>query len=142
VIEIQEAPVDRAKLSAVKAELGAAFAKVLGYFREDGIKSIEQIEAAFAQRSAVALVRPAHTLKGEALQFGAEPLGMAAERIEKAARDAVEAHNFPLTVREDVERLRGLFEGALGVLEREAAPAAPIRRPGIGFGRKVGFGRA
>jgi histidine phosphotransfer protein HptB len=143
VIEAQHAPIDRAKLNGIRAELGGSFARVLGYFREDGIKSIEQIEAGVMGRSAVALVRPAHTLKGEALQFGALPLALAAERVEKAARDAVEAHGFPDQVLGDVRQLRSLFETALAALEREAtASAAPIRRATVGFGKRVGFGRA
>ncbi|WP_174274636.1 Hpt domain-containing protein [Sphingomonas bacterium] len=131
--------VDRTAFDQTKRELGESFARILGYFREDGVKSIRAIEQAMHAESAVALVRPAHTLKGESLQFGAEPLGLTAERIERAARDAVEMHSFPYDVAEEVAKLRPLFAETLAYFDREVAVAAPIpaRRAG-GFGRKVG----
>ena len=45
----------------------------LRYFREDGAKSLNQIEQAMRDENTIALVIPAHTLKGETRQFGAEP---------------------------------------------------------------------
>ncbi|MES1115673.1 Hpt domain-containing protein, partial [Limosilactobacillus fermentum] len=68
-----------------RAELGAGFVRILGYFREDGVKSVAAIETAMRARNAAAMVIPAHTLKGEARQFGAEPLAILAERIEAIA---------------------------------------------------------
>ena len=131
--------IDQAKLGLLRQELGVSFARILGYFREDGAKSIDAIEEAVRQRSAVALVRPAHTLKGEALQFGASVLAGLAERIEMCARRAVEDHVFPIELTEYVVDLRPLFDQALAVLTRETAFAAPIRRV-VGFGRKVASG--
>jgi len=128
--------IDRTKFAQVRAELGANFHRVLGYFREDGEKTITQIEEAMRDRSATALVRPAHTLKGESLQFGAEPLALTAERIEKAARRSVEARTFPEDVLHDVVTLRELFAKTLSAFDREAPPQAPMRRA-MGFGRKV-----
>lgn len=128
-------------LNALRAELGAHFSRILSYFAEDGVKSLDQIEDAVRNRDAVALVRPAHTLKGESLQFGAEALGYCAERVEMAARAGVEAHNFPAEIVEDAERMRPLFEEAIAALRLEVAPVAkpaPLRRPMGGFGRKVG----
>ena len=130
-------------LSAIRLELGAHFPRILGYFAEDGVKSVQAVEEAVANRDAVALVRPAHTLKGEALQFGAEALGYAAEYIEQAARAGVEAHSFPLDIVEFSTKLRPLFEEALVALQHAVAPkpaavAMPLRRPVGGFGRKVG----
>jgi HPt (histidine-containing phosphotransfer) domain-containing protein len=139
---VDEHPViDRGKLNAIRAELGTHFPRILSYFAEDGVKSVAAIEDAVRNRDAVALVRPAHTLKGESLQFGAEALGFAAEHIEKAARDGVESRVFPADITEVATRLRPLFEEALAALEREAAPVItqpPLRRPAAGFGRKVG----
>ncbi len=132
--------IDREKLNAIRAELGTHFPRILGYFAEDGVKSVAAIEDAVRNRDTVALVRPAHTLKGESLQFGAEALGVAAERVEKAARDGVEAHAFPTDIIEFSTRLRPLFEEALAALQRAAAPTvtqASLRRA-AGFGRKVG----
>jgi histidine phosphotransfer protein HptB len=134
-------PINNDTLSALRLELGVHFARILGYFAEDGVKSVQAIEDAVAKRDPVALVRPAHTLKGESLQFGAEALGYAAEKIEMAARAGVEAHVFPLDMVDFSWKLRPLFEEALGALQHAAAPApAPMafRRPFAGFGRKVG----
>ena len=57
-----------------RAELGPGFIRILGYYREDGEKSVARIEQAMREHDTVALVIPAHTLKGESRQFGAEPL--------------------------------------------------------------------
>lgn len=134
-------PINNETLSALRLELGVHFARILSYFAEDGVKSVQEIEDAVAKRDAVALVRPAHTLKGESLQFGCEALGYAAEYVEKAARAAVEAHNFPNEIVDFSWKIRPLFKEALAALEHAAAPKpapAPIRRPAAGFGRKVG----
>jgi HPt (histidine-containing phosphotransfer) domain-containing protein len=133
--------IDHDTLNALRAELGVHFSRILSYFADDGAKSVEAIEDAVRARDVVALVRPAHTLKGEALQFGAEALGVAAEYVEEAARDGVESRSFPLDMVEYTARLRPLFAEALAALQREAAPVAapmPVRRVGAGFGRKVG----
>jgi HPt (histidine-containing phosphotransfer) domain-containing protein len=132
--------IDRSKLDGLRQELGSNFSRILGYFREDGVKSIAAIEEAIRQGSAVAIVRPAHTLKGESLQFGAIALGAMAEQIEMAARRAVEDHVFPIDVVEYAVNLRPLFEEATTLLARETAVTAPIRRAVGGFGRKVATG--
>jgi HPt (histidine-containing phosphotransfer) domain-containing protein len=137
-VSVTEA-IDRLRLAALRQELGNGFTRILGYFREDGAKSIDAIEEAIRQRSAVALVRPAHTLKGESFQFGAMPLGLMAEKIEMAARRAVEDRVFPLDVVEYAIKLRPLFEEALAVLTRETAALSPIGRA-MGFGRKIAAG--
>lgn len=134
-------PINPDTLHALRSELGEHFVRILGYFAEDGIKSVQAIEDAVAKRDPVALVRPAHTLKGESLQFGAEALGYAAEKIEMAARAGVEAHAFPLDMVDFSWKMRPLFEEALTALQQAAAPkpaAAPLRRPVGAFGRKVG----
>lgn len=120
-----------------RAELGADFVRILGYFREDGVKSVSAIEEAMRERSAASLVRPAHTLKGESLQFGAEPLGALAERIEHVARRCVETRDAPDELIQDVVQLRPLFEQTLQLFEREANPLANRRPAPGGFGRKV-----
>jgi HPt (histidine-containing phosphotransfer) domain-containing protein len=133
--------IDHAKLNALRGELGVHVTRILSYFAEDGVKSLEAIEDAVRIRDSVALVRPAHTLKGEALQFGAEALGYAAEYVEKSARDGVEARTFPRDIIEYSKCLRPLFEEALTALQHSAAPVVapmPLRRAGTGFGRKVG----
>ena len=119
-----------------RAELGAGFVRILGYFREDGVKSVAAIEAAMRAQNAAAMVIPAHTLKGEARQFGAEPLGEMAERIETIARDCVESRDTPEAALADIVALSPLFEQTLSMLEREANPLVE-RRPQQGFGRRA-----
>lgn len=140
--------VDWRAYGQARSELGAGFVRILGYFREDGFKSVVALEDAMRARSAPAMVIPAHTLKGESRQFGAEPLGALAEMIETIARDCVEAQDTPESALEHIVRLRPLFEQTLALLEREASPLVE-RRPAFsggagGFGRKAPaqFGRA
>ena len=117
-----------------RAELGAGFVRILGYFREDGVKSVAAIETAMRAQNPAAMIIPAHTLKGEARQFGAEPLGAIAERIEAIARDCVENRDTPEEALADIVALRPMFEQTLSMLEREANPLVE-RRPA--FGRRV-----
>jgi HPt (histidine-containing phosphotransfer) domain-containing protein len=136
--------VDWGVFARVRSELGTGFVRILGYFREDGIKSVHQIEQAIRDRSAAALVLPAHTLKGEARQFGAVPLAELAEVIEMAARRCVEARETPDELIERVVELRPVFDATLRLFDREVNPIVE-RRPGTGgFGRKPagGFGLA
>ena len=93
-----------------RAELGPGFIRILSYFREDGAKSLNQIEQAMHEENTIALVIPAHTLKGEARQFGAEPLAAIAELIESTARLCIETHRFPDELVKDVVQLRRLFQ--------------------------------
>jgi HPt (histidine-containing phosphotransfer) domain-containing protein len=129
--------VDWTVFARARSELGAGFVRILGYFREDGVKSVSAIEQAMRAKSAAAMVIPAHTLKGESRQFGAEPLAVLAETIEEIARDCVEKHDTCDEALEHVVRLRPLFVETLALLEREANPIVP-RRPLAGAG---GFGR-
>lgn len=117
--------------SQARAELGANFVRILGYFREDGVKSLDQIEAAMRTHNAAALVIPAHTLKGEARQFGADTLADVAEEVEMIARACVERQDTPEGALAHVVKLRPLFEATLALLEREANPLVE-RRPVFG----------
>ncbi|SEJ31892.1 HPt (histidine-containing phosphotransfer) domain-containing protein [Sphingobium sp. AP50] len=126
-----------------RSELGAAFLRILGYFREDGVKSIAAVEEAFRARNAAALVSPAHTLKGESAQFGAYRLSAMAEEIEMTARRCVETREGPDELIETVVALRPCFTETLALIDRDASPLVP-RRPAT-FGRRVDaptFGRA
>ncbi|HEY0414460.1 MAG TPA: Hpt domain-containing protein [Allosphingosinicella sp.] len=105
-----------------RAELGAGFARILGYFREDGEKAVGRIEEAMHRRDTAALVLPAHTMKSEARQFGADPLGELAEEIEFAARRAVEMRLFPDELVPHVARLRPLYARTMELLDAEANP--------------------
>ena len=129
--------VDWPAFARARSELGAGFVRILGYFREDGVKSVAAIEAAMRGRNAAAMVIPAHTLKGEARQFGAEPLADLAETIETIARDCVELQDTPELALEHIARLRGMFEETLTLLEREANPLVARRPAAGGFGRRT-----
>ena len=126
--------VDWSTFSSVRSELGANFVRILGYFREDGEKSVARIEAAMHGRDAAALVLPAHTMKSEARQFGAIPLAVLAEEIEAKARHGVEIRMFPDEILPQVARLRPLYERTIGLLDERANPLMQ-RRPAA-FGRR------
>ena len=137
--------IDRATFARVRTELGANFVRILGYFREDGAKSVAEAEAATRAMSAAALVTPAHTLKGEARQFGADALADLAETIEHLARDCVEMHESPSEALPLVVELRPLFEATLAQLADAAAATPAPRRfaasaAPAAFGRRVGGG--
>lgn len=112
-----------------REELGSAYVRILGYFREDGTKSVAAIEEAMREGNAVALVIPAHTLKGEAHQFGAERLGALAEKIEHFARHCVETQQTPEEYVQEVVMLRPLFEETLAELERDSNPLVQRKDP-------------
>lgn len=126
--------VDWEAFEKARAELGPGFVRILGYFQEDGVKSVAAIEAAMHEENTAALVLPAHTLKSEARQFGAEPLGDAAEEIEYVARRCIESHRFPDELVVEVVKLRRLFNETNAMFDREMNPL--VERRG-GFGKKT-----
>ena len=135
--------VDWAYFEKSRTELGPAFIRILSYFKEDGVKSIAQIEQAMHGQNTIALVIPAHTLKGEARQLGAEPVAKLAELIESTARLCVETHRFPDELVPQVVELRNLFNQTVDLFEKATNPLVQRTAP-TGFGRKVnnqGFGR-
>ena len=136
--------VDWVHFEKSRAELGPGFIRILGYFREDGDKSVAAIEAAMRDQNTVGLVIPAHTLKGEARQFGAEPLAACAELIEQSARISIETHSFPDELIADVVKLRKLWGQTIELFDKATNPLLTRAAPSGGFGRKVanqGFGR-
>lgn len=128
-----------------RAELGPGFIRILAYFREDGAKSVAAIEQAMHDHDTVALIIPAHTIKGEARQFGAEPLAQVAELIEQTARLCVETHRFPDELVPNVVELRRLWNRTVELFDKATNPLQSRAAPGVGgFGKKVanqGFGR-
>ncbi len=132
MIENDTPTVNWSSFAEVRTALGADFVRILGYFREDGTKSVAAIEEAMRSRDAARLVLPAHTLKGESAQFGAEKLSETAERIETVARYCIERHIEPDEVLKEVVGLRQLFEDSLGQLEKETNPLVERRS----FGRR------
>ena len=136
--------VDWAHFEKSRGELGPGFIRILGYFREDGAKSLAQIETAMREQNTVGLVIPAHTLKGEARQFGATPLADCAELIEQSARISIETHSFPNELIADVVRLRELWSETIALFDKATNPLLTRAAPAGGFGRKAtnqGFGR-
>ena len=137
--------VDWVHFEKSRAELGPGFIRILSYFKEDGVKSIAQIETAMRDQNTTALVIPAHTLKGEARQLGAEPLAKVAELIETTARFCIESRRFPDELVPEVVELRRLFGQTVELFDRETNPLLTRAAAGAtGFGRKVnnqGFGR-
>ena len=135
--------IDWVSFEKSRAELGPGFIRILSYFREDGSKSIAQIEQAMREQNTTALVLPAHTIKGESRQLGAEPLAKIAELIESTARVCVETHRFPDELVPDVVELRRLFDSTVAQFDKATNPLMTRAAP-AGFGKKVnnqGFGR-
>ena len=136
--------VDWAYFEKSRTELGSGFIRILSYFKEDGVKSIAQIESAMREQNTTGLVLPAHTLKGESRQLGAEPLAVIAELIEQTARVCVETHRFPDELVPQVVELRRLFNETVELFEKATNPLVSRTPAPGGFGRKVsnqGFGR-
>jgi histidine phosphotransfer protein HptB len=126
-----------------RAQLGPGFIRILSYFREDGVKSVTQIEDAMREQNTAALVIPAHTVKGEARQLGAVPLANIAELIESTARLCVETRRFPDELVPEVVELRRLFNETVEMFDKATNPLL-TRTSEQGFGRDVSnqnFGR-
>lgn len=134
--------VDAADLAITQREIGSAFARILGYYRQDGVVSITAIEDAMAERNAAAMILPAHSLKGESLQFAATRMAELAQHVEMTARQCVEDRaSLPDALGHDVGQMRSCFHETVTILEAaiEIAPAtqraAPVSRPV--FGRRA-----
>ena len=141
--ELPEDIIDWVAFQTSRQELGADFIRILGYFREDGTKSVQALETAVRANNAIAMVVPAHTLKGEARQFGAEALGDLAEIIEEHARHCIEWHHQPDGAIQHVAKLRPLFNETMAQFEKETNPLVQ-RQQGFGKAPVVtnqGFGR-
>lgn len=135
--------VDWAHFERSRNELGPGFIRILAYFKEDGIKALAKIEQAMHDQDTAALIIPSHTLKGEARQFGVEPLAKVSELIETTARFCVESHRFPNELIPEVVELRRLFARTVELFDKATNPLLSRASPG-GFGRKASnqdFGR-
>jgi histidine phosphotransfer protein HptB len=136
--------VDWMHFEKTRAELGPGFIRILGYFREDGAKSVLQVEAAMREQNTVGLVIPAHTLKGEARQFGAGMLADCAELIEDSARISIETQCFPNELVADVVKLRQYWTRTIELFDKATNPLLTRAVPQGSFGRKAAnqsFGR-
>jgi HPt (histidine-containing phosphotransfer) domain-containing protein len=136
--------IDWVHFEKARGELGPGFIRILSYFREDGAKSVRQIEQGMHDQNTAALVLPAHTIKGEARQFGAGPLADIAELIESTARLCVETRRFPDELVKEVVELRTLFNQTVQLFDKATNPLLTRAAP-VGFGRRAAsnqdFGR-
>ena len=135
VPEFDDNLIDWTVYSETQSALGNNFVRILGYFREDGTQSVSKIEDAMRSKDPTKLVMPAHTLKGEASQFGATLLTEAAEKIEMISRKCIEHHEQPDELLELVVTLRPMFEQTLSALDQASSPV--VQRTTNGFGRRA-----
>lgn len=126
--QVEDEIVDTRVFERARAELGSAFLRILGYFREDGVKAVDRIEHAMRTGDSASLVLPAHTLKGEARHFGALSLGDLAETIEMGARRCVDHQETPEELLVPVARLRSMFEQTLAWFDKETNPLVARRK--------------
>src|SRR3546814_3780318 len=117
--QVEDEIVDTRVFERARAELGSAFLRILGYFREDGVKAVDRIEHAMRTGDSASLVLPAHTLKGEARHFGALSLGDLAETIEMGPRRCVDHQETPAELLVPVARLRSMFVKTLAWFDKE-----------------------
>ena len=84
---------------------------MLDLFRKEGAARLVELRQAAARRDAQVVYRLAHTMKGEALAWGATDLVETSRRLEERSRDGSSAEVEPLLA--DLERL---FEATLDAL--------------------------
>jgi histidine phosphotransfer protein HptB len=106
--------IDWARFAQARSQLGSNFVRVIGYFREDGAKSVSAIEEGMRALNPIAMVGPADLLKMDAMQIGALSVAELAEDVEYAARDCV-------------MQLRAVLEETLEQLDREVNPLVARR---------------
>lgn len=138
------------QLAAARRELGPAFPAILGYFRQDGLICLGAIENAMRDGNPTAMVRPAHKLKGDSRQLGAECLGELAFHLEMSARRCIEERlPLPDSIAQEVPLLRPLFHDTTVQIERvitaETSALANVttpsrQRPAV-LGQRPIFGR-
>ncbi|MCU0728502.1 MAG: Hpt domain-containing protein [Sphingopyxis sp.] len=126
--------VDWTIFSLTRHQLGSSFVRILGYFFEDGLASVEAVEQGMRAGDAAAMAMPAHKLKSESRQFGAERLGQLAEDIEFFARQCIETRQSPDEFIDRVVALRPLFAESMAAIEAESNP---LMRRQAGFGRRA-----
>ncbi|MEY2925777.1 MAG: hypothetical protein RL367_254 [Pseudomonadota bacterium] len=122
-----EAAVDWARFALARQQLGDNFLRLMGYFRDDGAKSVSAIEQAMRNRNPVAAIGPADLLKNDALQLGALAVAELAEDIEFGARDCVEWRQEPDILIEPVMQLRSMFEQTIAQMENRTNPLSQRR---------------
>ncbi len=120
--------IDEEAFARCKARLGGNFVRVLGYLRDDGLKSVAVVEEAMRMGDAVAMIGPAEMIKADAFDLGAIALAETAEHIEMSARDCVEWHQSPDNLLESVVALRRIFAETVVMLTEISSPLS-VRQP-------------
>jgi histidine phosphotransfer protein HptB len=120
----EEAAVDWARFAQARQQLGDNFLRLLGYFSDDGAKSVAVIEQAMRDRNAVAIIGPADLIKNDALQMGALDLAELAEDLEFGARDCIDLRQEPDSLIQQAMALRGVFESTVSQMEVRVNPLA------------------
>lgn len=118
---------------ATRDALGAGFMRELSYFREGGLASVEAMERAMRDASAVDLIDPADRLADQARMFGADQLADACEAIAVFGLQCVEHHDTPEEYLPNVVAVRPLFLQSLAALEAESNPLAQRRAHHRGY---------
>ena len=109
---MNRAAIDVAVFAELQDSAGADFvAELVGTFFEEAPQMIEQLRAALAAGSADAFRRAAHSLKSNALTFGATALGAAARELELGGLPADAA---------GIDALQVLYEQAAAALQELA----------------------
>jgi HPt (histidine-containing phosphotransfer) domain-containing protein len=84
--------IDRDTFRALQASAGAEFVgELVDTFLEEAPKMLAELRAALAAGDADAFRRAAHSLKSNALTFGAQALAAKARELETTAREVVAA---------------------------------------------------
>ena len=117
-----QAVIDWERFGQARTHLGVRFLRVIGYFRDDGAKSVATIEDSLRAGDAIGMIGPADLLKADALQIGALSVAELAEDVEFAARDCVEWRQSPEVLLEQVMLLRRHFSDTVAQLDREVSP--------------------
>lgn len=121
-------------LDSARVQLGGAFMRIYGYFRDDAEAAVDAVEVAMRTKNGPAMINPAAALRSAAEQLGAEQLADLAEDIEMHARSCVETMLVPDDYVDRVAALRPLLVETLAAMDAEVSPL--IHRRGQ-FGRKA-----
>ena len=92
---------------------------MLSLFRQEGLARIDELHGAIAACDLDVVYRLAHTMKGEALAWGASDLAAASRRLEDGARAGLDAE-LPRLIAE----LHDLFNATLAALHGVRRTAA------------------
>ncbi|TZG24608.1 Hpt domain-containing protein [Sphingomonas montanisoli] len=110
--------VDWKRHDALHDLLEAEFPRLQALFKRDALMWIATIEQAVGASDAGELIRAAHTLQGDAFQFGALALGATAEAIERMARRGLDDRSPTTALRRATSKLRPLLANTVQQFEQ------------------------